>query len=49
LTALVLPSVALGVVTARLMRHRLNAAVVRPAVLIVCAASAVALLVKTVV
>lgn len=47
LTALLLPSVALGVVTARLVRHRLRARLVRPAVLVLCTVSAVALLVET--
>lgn len=47
LTALLLPSVFLGVVTARLVRHRLRATLVRPAVLVLCAVSAIALLVET--
>lgn len=47
LFALILPSIVLGVVTAHLVRDRLDHSVVRPAVLVVCASSAVALLIKT--
>jgi len=49
LTTLLVPSVALGIITARLARNRLDAAVVRPAVLALCLVSATALLVETVV
>lgn len=47
LGALVLPGVFLGVATARLVRDRLNPQTVRAAVLVVCAVSALALLIKT--
>ena len=47
LTALLVPSVFLGIVTARLARDRLDANVVRPAVLVLCLVSASALLVET--
>lgn len=47
LTALLLPSILLGIVTARLLQHRLQAAYVRPAVLGLCSASAIALLAET--
>ncbi|NND73558.1 MAG: sulfite exporter TauE/SafE family protein [Ilumatobacter sp.] len=47
LSLMLLPSIVIGVVTARLVRHRLRAAVVRPAVLVLCSASAGALLVET--
>ncbi len=47
LTALLIPSVVVGVLTARRFRDRLRAAVIRPAVLVLCTASAVALLVET--
>ncbi len=47
LTALLVPSVFLGIVTARLARDRLDANVVRPAVLALCLVSATALLVET--
>jgi uncharacterized membrane protein YfcA len=49
LTALLVPSVFLGIVTARLARDRLNADVIRPAVLVLCLISATALLVQTLV
>lgn len=48
LTTLLVPSVVLGISTARLARDRLDAAVVRPAVLTLCLLSATALLVETV-
>lgn len=47
LTGLLLPSVALGVVTARLLKNRLNPAIVRPTVLVVCTITAAALLIET--
>jgi uncharacterized membrane protein YfcA len=47
LTALILPGVALGVVTARLVKDHLRPEVVRPAVLVICSAAAIALLVGT--
>ena len=47
LTALILPGVALGVVTARLVKDHLRPEVVRPAVLVICTAAAVALLLGT--
>lgn len=47
LTALILPGVALGVVTARLVKDHLRPEVVRPAVLVICTAAAIALLVGT--
>jgi len=47
LTGLLLPSVVLGVITARLLKDRLNPAIVRPTVLVVCSITAVALLVET--
>jgi uncharacterized membrane protein YfcA len=47
LTALILPGVVLGVVTARLIKDRLRADVVRPAVLVICTATAAVLLIET--
>lgn len=47
LTALLLPPIALGVIAARLLQHRLDPNVVRPAVLVMCSVAAVALLVET--
>jgi uncharacterized membrane protein YfcA len=47
LTALLLPGVALGVIAARLLQHRLNPDVVRPAVLVICTFAAIALLIET--
>ncbi len=47
LTALLVPSVFLGIVTARLARDRLDATIVRPAVLVLCLISATALLIET--
>jgi uncharacterized membrane protein YfcA len=47
LTALILPGVALGVITARRVKHLLRPEVVRPAVLVICSTAAIALLVET--
>jgi uncharacterized membrane protein YfcA len=47
LTALLLPGIALGVIAARLLQHRLDPEVVRPAVLVICTIAAIALLVET--
>ncbi|HSL75032.1 MAG TPA: sulfite exporter TauE/SafE family protein [Ilumatobacteraceae bacterium] len=47
LTALIMPGVVLGVVTARLLKDQLRPSVVRPAVLVICTVAAVALLVET--
>jgi uncharacterized protein len=47
LTALILPGVVLGVVTARLLKDRLRPEVVRPAVLVICTIASLALLVET--
>lgn len=47
LTTLILPSVGLGVVTARRVQHRLDPAIVRPAVLALCTVAAIALLIET--
>jgi uncharacterized membrane protein YfcA len=47
LTALILPGVVLGVVTARLVKERLRAEVIRPAVLVICTTAATALLIET--
>jgi hypothetical protein len=47
LSALLLPAIGLGVVTARLLKDRLDAAVIRPVVLVLCTVAAVALLVET--
>ena len=47
LTAMILPGVVLGIVTARLVKDYLKPEVVRPAVLVICTAAATALLVET--
>jgi uncharacterized protein len=47
LTALILPGVVLGVVTARRVKDLLRPEVVRPAVLVICTIASVALLVET--
>jgi uncharacterized membrane protein YfcA len=47
LTALIMPGVVLGVVTARLVKDRLRAEVIRPGVLVICTIASVALLVET--
>ncbi|HYN34056.1 MAG TPA: sulfite exporter TauE/SafE family protein [Ilumatobacteraceae bacterium] len=47
LTALLMPPIALGVIAARLLQHRLDPSVVRPAVLVMCSVAALALLVET--
>lgn len=47
LTALLLPGIALGVITARFVKDYLNPDLVRPAVLVVCTIASVALLVET--
>jgi len=47
LTGLLLPSVALGVITARLLKDRLNPTIIRPTVLVVCTITAAALLIET--
>jgi uncharacterized membrane protein YfcA len=47
LSAMLLPSVILGVLTARLVKGRLDPKVLRPAVLAVCTLAAVTLLVRT--
>lgn len=47
LAAMLIPSVFLGLITARLLRHRLDPAVIRPGVLGICTMTAVALLVAT--
>ena len=47
LTALLLPGVALGVVTARLIKDHLDPDVIRPAVLVICSIAAIALLIET--
>jgi uncharacterized protein len=47
LSALLLPGVILGVITARLVKDYLNPTVVRPTVLVICTIAAVALLVET--
>ncbi len=49
LTALLIPSVLLGIITARRTKHRLNADLVRPAILMLCLLSATALLIRTVI
>ncbi len=48
LSALLLPSVILGIVTARLVRNHLRPSVVRPAVLVICTIAATALLIETI-
>jgi uncharacterized membrane protein YfcA len=47
LAALILPSVLIGLITARRVSKHLDPTVVRPAVLALCSASAIALLIKT--
>lgn len=47
LTLFLLPSIAAGTVCARLLRHRLDPAVVRPVVLVVCTVAAFALLAES--
>ena len=47
LSALLLPGVILGVVTARRVRHLLDPAIVRPAVLVICTVASIALLIET--
>lgn len=47
LTLLILPSVAVGVLTSRRIKHRLNVDIVRPAVLVLCTFTSIALLVET--
>lgn len=47
LTALILPSVGVGVVTARRVTHLLRPEVVRPTVLVICTVAAIALVVET--
>jgi uncharacterized membrane protein YfcA len=49
LTAVLIPSVVLGIITARRIKHRLNADLVRPAVLLLCLLSATALLIRTII
>jgi uncharacterized membrane protein YfcA len=49
LTAVLIPSVVLGIITARRIKHRLNADLVRPAVLVLCLLSATALLIRTII
>jgi len=47
LTALILPGVGLGLVTARALRGHLRPEMIRPVVLVICTVSAVGLLVET--
>jgi uncharacterized membrane protein YfcA len=47
LTALILPGVVLGIITARAVKDLLRPEVVRPAVLVICTTAAIALLVET--
>lgn len=47
LTALILPGIGLGVVTARRFKDHLRAEIVRPAVLVICTITAIALIVET--
>ena len=47
LAAMLLPAVILGTVTAQLVRHRLDPAIVRPAVLGICTVTSIALLIRT--
>lgn len=47
LTALILPGVGLGVVTARQVKDHLRPEVIRPAVLVICTVASLALLVET--
>ena len=47
LTVMLLPGIALGLVTARRIRHRLDPAIVRPAVLAICSITSIALLISS--
>jgi uncharacterized protein len=47
LAAMLLPGIALGLLTARLLEGRLDPSVIRPGVLVVCAVASVALVVET--
>jgi len=47
LAAMLLPGVGLGVMTARLIQHRLNPSTVRPAVLAVCTIASIALIIES--
>jgi uncharacterized membrane protein YfcA len=47
LAAMLIPGVILGLITAHFVRHRLDPAVVRPAVLTICAGTSALLLLKT--
>jgi uncharacterized membrane protein YfcA len=47
LTALILPGVGLGIVTARRLKHLLKPELIRPAVLVICTVAALALVVET--
>lgn len=47
LAAMLLPGVGLGLMTARLIQHRLNPSTVRPAVLAVCTIASLALIVES--
>jgi uncharacterized membrane protein YfcA len=44
---MLMPGVLLGVVTARLIQHRLDPASIRPAVLAICTIASVALLIES--
>lgn len=47
LAAMLLPGVGLGVVTARLIQHRLNPSTIRPAVLAICSIASIALIIES--
>ncbi|MDG1187570.1 MAG: hypothetical protein P8N13_03850, partial [Ilumatobacter sp.] len=47
LTAVLIPSVLLGIMTAKRVKQRLNADLVRPVILALCLLSAIALLVRS--
>jgi hypothetical protein len=47
LTVLILPGVALGVITSRFLKDRLRPEIVRPAVLVLCTVACIALLLET--
>ena len=47
LAAMLLPGVILGVVTSRLLQHRLDPAIIRPAVLAICTIASIALLIES--
>ena len=47
LAALILPPVVLGIISARQVKHLLRPEVVRPAVLVICTVTAIALVVET--